>query len=349
MKIRNILFQFKIILIATFLLNVAWAEVNSVEEIKVALIGDTEAGVNFGAVLKMIEEENANVVMINGDLGYKSKPEQWKNRVISSINPDLLPVIGTLGNHDVEKNNARVYISIFNDFKTKTNRLKERCTGQTNLSQGSDITAVDEVCTFGNVSIIGNAIGQVFSTSYLEQRLESKLKSIPETHWKLVGYHFTLSKMTPTGKKDEATYKFFDLIRQYGAIGAQAHTHSAMATCPIASPFKLGSPIQCHVQFNHPEDRFVLPGTGIYVDSSLGGKEARARKICRNPNDSGCEHMVDIISNEGYTRTDGVKKTNFNRMGALFFIFNEGGDPSKARAYFKSIDGQVIFKFNITR
>ncbi len=31
----------------------------------------------------------------------------------------------------------------------------------------------------------------------------------------------------------------------------------------------------------------------------------------------GCEHMVDIISNEGYTRTDGVKKKDwlYNKIG----------------------------------
>lgn len=318
------------------------------EEIKVALIGDTEAGTNFGTVLKMIAAEKANVVMINGDFGYGDSPTTWKNRVLASVDPDTLPIIGTLGNHDVG-NNTNIYISILNSFRTAKNGLLTSCTGKSGISEGHDITAVDEVCTFGNVSIIGSGIGQVLSKTYLENRLEVKLKNVPADNWKLVGYHFTLASMNPGIKGDESSQKFFDIIRQNGAIGAQGHTHVAMASCPIISTFKKGSPIQCHPSFTNPEERFVTPGTGMYVDSSLGGKEARTRQRCKNPTDVGCRHMVDIISGEGYTRTDGVRKTNFNRFGAMFFVFNVGGDASKAFAYFKSIDGQIIFKFDLVR
>ncbi len=322
--------------------------VEKADEIKVALIGDTEAGTNFGTVLKLIAAEKANVVMINGDFGYGASPATWKSRVLASIDPDMLPVIGTLGNHDLGSK-TNTYVSIFNSFRNAKNGLTTNCTGQSGISEGHDITAVDEVCTFGNVSIIGSGIGQVLTKTYLENRLEAKLKAAPVGNWKLVGYHFTLASMNPGIKGDDASQNFFDIIRQYGAIGAQGHTHVAMASCPIISTFKSGSLIQCHPSFKNPEERFVTPGTGIYVDSSLGGKEARARQRCKNPTDNGCKHMVDIISSEGYTRVDGTKKTNFNRFGAMFFVFNVGGDSSKAFAYFKSIDGQIIFKFNLIR
>ena len=49
----------------------------------------------------MIEAEKANVVMINGDFGYGASPTAWKNRVLASVDPETLPIIGTLGNHDV--------------------------------------------------------------------------------------------------------------------------------------------------------------------------------------------------------------------------------------------------------
>ncbi|MGE3973988.1 MAG: metallophosphoesterase [Bdellovibrionales bacterium] len=318
------------------------------DEFKIALIGDTEAGAGFGSVLKLIATEKANVVMINGDLGYGSSPDMWKGRLTSSIDTDSIAVIGTLGNHDVGSNTSK-YVSIFDNLRTDKNGLKTACTGSVGVSEGHDIVAADEVCTFGNVSIVSNAIGQIFTKTYLENRLEAKLKIIPATNWKLVGYHFTLSSMNPGLKGDESSFRFFDLIRQYGAIGAQAHTHSAMASCPISSPFKSGSAIQCHPEFKSLEGRFVMPGTAVYVDSSLGGKEARNRGRCKNPAEGGCKHMVDLISSDGYTRVDGSKNTNFNRLGALFFVFNVGGDASKAYAYFKSIDGQTIFKFALVR
>jgi hypothetical protein len=35
--------------------------------------------------------------------------------------------------------------------------------------------------------------------------------------------------------------------------------------------------------------------------------------------------------------------------GALFIVFNVGGDTTKAQGYFKNIDGDVIDQFDITR
>jgi hypothetical protein len=317
-------------------------------EVKIALIGDTEGGSNFGSVLKMVAAEKANALMINGDFGYAYTPEQWRQRVLSSVDINTLPIIATLGNHDVGKN-TNTYVSILKSFRNEKNGLTTLCTGSSAISEGHDIIAVDETCTFGNVSIVGSGIGQVLTKPYLESRFAQKLKAVPQGNWKLAGYHFTLSSMNPGLKGDEVTQSFFDLIRQSGAIGAQGHTHSAMASCPISSAFKKGAAIACHPEFKNPEERFILPGTGIFIDSSVGGKEARSRTRCKTANEAGCKHMVDLITKEGYTRTDGVKKSTFNRSGALFIIFNYGGDSNKALAYFKSIDGQIVFKFNISR
>lgn len=327
----------------------AGKDTGDVKEIKIALIGDTGAGTNFGSVLKMIAAEKSDVVLINGDFGYGSTPEAWNQRLTASIDTNKIAVIGTLGNHDVERYTNR-YISIFNNLRSAKNGLLSACTGKSKISEGSDIIAADEVCTFGNVSVIGSGIGQVLSPTYLENRLEAKLKATPEKNWKLVGYHFSLASMNPGIKGDQATHRFFDIIRRHGAIGAQGHTHSAMASCPISSAFVKGNRHhKCHPEFTNPEERFILPGTGIYVDSSLGGKDVRNRGRCANPNAEGCHHMVDLISREGYTRTDGIRSSNFNRNGALFMVFNKDGNPEKAEAYFRSIDGQVVFKFNISR
>lgn len=318
------------------------------KELIVALLGDTGAGSSFGSVLKLVAAERANVVMINGDFGYGSSASTWKKRLTESIDTEKHLVIGSLGNHDVfEKNN---YISAFESFRTSSNGLKVKCTGTPGITTGHDIIIVDEQCTFGNVSIASSGIGQVLTESYLEERLENKLFKMPADNWKLVGYHFTLGSMNPGIKGTQSTAKFFDLIRQFGAIGVQAHTHSVMASCPISSPFTSGSAIpKCSPNFGKDlEDRFVLPGTGIYLDSSLV-KEARTRGRCRTPNSADCKHMVDLISAEGYTRSDGTTLTNLADAGALFIIFNEGGDSKKASAYFKTIDGQTVFKFSITR
>lgn len=320
-----------------------------IKEIKIALTGDTEAATNFESVLKLVATEKADLLMINGDFGYGYSPSTWQKKVTSTVDINTLPIIATLGNHDIGGTKTNSYIGIIQGFRNDKNGLIAACTGKPGVAEGHDITAVDELCTIGNISIVGSGIGQLLSTSYLEKRLAAKLKSVPDGNWKLVGYHFTLANMNPGLKGDGATHNFFDIIRQNGAIGAQGHTHSVMASCPISSPFRKNSAVQCHPNFVNPAERFIMPGTGIYVDSSLGGIEARPRLRCKTPSEKGCQHMVDIISKDGYTRTDGVTKTNFTRFGALFIVFNAGGNPNKAYAYFKSIDGQSIFSFNITR
>ena len=45
----------------------------------------------------------------------------------------------------------------------------------------------------------------MLSKTYLENRLDIKLKTVPIDNWKLVGYHFTLSSLNPGLKGDEAT------------------------------------------------------------------------------------------------------------------------------------------------
>jgi hypothetical protein len=323
------------------------AQAQPVLETKVALLGDTGADVSFAAVMQLTAAENADVVMINGDFGYDEKSTKWETTLRGAIDTNKHLIIGSLGNHDVLS--AKSYVKIFQGFRTQENGLLTKCSGEPKVSSNRDRTIIDEVCTFGNVSIVSSAIGQIGLRSQFEKRLEQKLKAVPEGNWSLVGYHFTLSSMNPGLKPNENTHKFFDIIRQYGAIGAQAHTHSVMASCPIVSPFINGRPIQCHPDFTNLDQRFIAPGTSVYVDSSVGGKAARPRGRCSKPNSADCVHMVDLVTREGYTRVDGQFRQDFKRGGAMFIVFNAGGDPNKARVYYKSVDGQEIFSFFINR
>lgn len=319
-------------------------------ELKVALLGDTSASSGFKSVLQLIKSEQADVIMINGDFGYSDTPKKWQEKLLEVIDVNQQPVIGALGNHDFELNRATEYIRIFKSFRTASNGLNLKCSGGDSLIQNKEIAAIDEVCTFGNVTIIPSAIGLVFNKKYFETRLEEKLKSAPQSNWTLVGYHFTLKTMNPGLKSDEASPRFFDLIRQFGAIGAQAHTHSVMASCPIDSVFTTNATPTCHRDFGPDlSSRFVGDGTGMFLDSSLGGMPARGRKRCQAGTESDCQHMVDLITRQGYTRSDGRSFANFTKLGAMFVVFNSGGDPARAQVYFKSTDGQEIFRFSIRR
>src|SRR4051812_24014219 len=53
--------------------------------LKVAFVGDTGAAANFRSVLQLIHKEGANVIMIQGDLGYTAAAQSWFNVLDSEM------------------------------------------------------------------------------------------------------------------------------------------------------------------------------------------------------------------------------------------------------------------------
>ncbi len=340
---------------------------NEYKELKVALMGDTDIHEKFTQGLELAKREGTEVMMINGDFAYAedglSDVETvyaWRDRIERSIDFNQISVIGSVGNHDIDKkdqlgHNGEMlhrYIKYFGRFRNSQNQLNEKCTGQSEIRQDRDVMLMNEVCTFGNVSIVASAIGitEVFPDSFYENELKKKLSQMPTENWKLAGYHYTLKSMNMAGKGDQTTHTFFDIIRQQGAIGVQAHTHTAMASCPIGGRFAENSPVRCLANFeNDVYNRYIEPGIGIYLDSSVSGRDVRDRKGCSNEGSSNCDHLYDYISYEGYHIKNGAPKNIGSRDGILFVDFNKGGDPSKAYVYFKNFSGNVIFDFVIHR
>src|SRR6185503_21304629 len=89
-----------------------------------------------------------------------------------------------------------------------------------------------------------------------------------------------------------------------------------------------------------PKAPCVSPGHSFVVVSALGGVGIRDQELCLPDTPPyGCngEWAAIYASNQGAT------------YGALFMVFNVGGDPLKAHGYFKNVDGAVIDEFDITR
>lgn len=336
-------------------------------ELKVALIGDTDSKENFRTALKIARTGGANVIMINGDFVYLnddepkraffSKAQTWKQILQEEIDLNRTAVIGSLGNHDVDFNDNNgtawedEFIKYFDSFRNSYNGLRRKCTGAPGLSKMRDVTLVNEVCTFGNVSIVASSINLFhehgFSSQFFEDELHKKLSAAPASNWKLAGYHFTLASMNRAGKsEDQNTHRFFDIIRQHGAIGAQAHTHQVMASCSISSPFRLGEAVRCDRQFgNDSSNRWVGPGLGLYVDSSAV-RDVRPKTSCLNAG-AGCKHMTDVITAEGYSYQDRGSRSLRDGRGVLFLVFNANGDSSKGYATYMNFSGDQVFSFNI--
>jgi hypothetical protein len=82
----------------------------------------------------------------------------------------------------------------------------------------------------------------------------------------------------------------------------------------------------------------VRPGAVPVFVSGLGGKSIRDQERCLPATyPYGCNGEWAFA----YTSNQGAK------YGALFIVFHAGGDPHKARGYFKNIEGQVVDSFEM--
>jgi hypothetical protein len=88
---------------------------------------------------------------------------------------------------------------------------------------------------------------------------------------------------------------------------------------------------------------YETPGKTFAFVSGIGGNGIRNQDRCLPTTypyggGTGCNYIWANI----YTSDQGAK------YGALFITFNVNGNPNKASAYFKNIDGQIVDQFDIT-
>ncbi|MGH7674300.1 MAG: Ig-like domain-containing protein [Gemmatimonadales bacterium] len=72
---------------------------NTLPNLKIAFIGDQDNGSDAVAVLQLIENEGAHVVLHQGDFDYADNPTDWDNRITSVLGASF-PYFASVGNHD---------------------------------------------------------------------------------------------------------------------------------------------------------------------------------------------------------------------------------------------------------
>ena len=86
--------------------------------LKVAFIGDQGMGRNAKAVLKLIKEEGAHMVIHSGDFDYKDDPLGW-DEMITGILGESFPYFASVGNHELAKWEG--YQKVLTDRLTRIN------------------------------------------------------------------------------------------------------------------------------------------------------------------------------------------------------------------------------------
>jgi hypothetical protein len=173
--------------------------------------------------------------------------------------------------------------------------------------------------------------GDSVYTPYIRAQLKS------DNHiWKVCSWHRNMSAMQVGDKPNDMGWGVYEACRENGAIIATAHEHSYERTKTLTSM----SNQTVDPDSPNPNRLVVAPGRTFSFVSGLGGESIRVQKRCLPVAPPyGCEGEWAKI----YTSNQNAQ------FGALFITFNVNGDPHKAHGYFKTISGQIVDEFDVTK
>lgn len=295
--------------------------------LKIAFIGDVGNGSGQRAVLSLIKSEGAQAVLHQGDFDYHADPVGFWNSVDSVLGANF-PYFVSVGNHDVGNwpTTAKPsYSQILFD------RMKRIGVSPDSLELNNEMYSL--VFKGLRVVFVGEQKGS--GDTVYAPYIRAQLKSDNHT-WKVCSWHRNMNAMQMGDKTDDMGWGVYEACREYGAIIATAHEHSYERTKTLTSIWN---------QVVDPDDpdpnRLVAaPGRTFAFVSGLGGESIRVQKRCwPTAAPYGCKGEWAKI----YTSNQSAQ------YGALFITFNVNGDPNKAHGYFKTISGQIVDEFDVTK
>jgi hypothetical protein len=310
---------------------------------KVAFIGDTgydpqdtpELDSDFERVLDLVRSEEAQLLAIAGDFSYEEEDDvagvYFDN--INRILGESFPVLGADGNHDDWSH----YQPFFQE------RLERMGLNRTLISG-------DEYgLRFGGIQWA--VLGERGNAPFVRAQFASHNGA-----WRVCMWHKNMHDMQTGGKEDEMDWATYRACQDAGAIIATGHEHSYARTMTLTD---VGNGEAGHGATGTPDRLEVGPGRTFVFVSGLGGRSKRDYECAEHDDDT---WWATVYTSNHYLKagTPVAKSCAAGSAGAdavvqgytygaLFITFNAGGDPTKAEAYFKTIHGEVIDAFAITR
>lgn len=285
---------------------------------KVAFIGDQGLGPDSVAVLQLILDEGASMVLHQGDFEYTDNPEAWDQQINSVLGADF-PYFASVGNHDV-----KAWAGYQQKLIDRLGRISgARCTGD---------LGVNSSCTYQGLFFVLSGAGTLGSAheTYMRNEL-ARDKSI----WRICTWHKNMTMMQVGRKPDSTGWPVYEECKKAGAMIVTGHEHSYQRTKTLNSmEFQTIDP-----DWSLPNEIRVAQDASFVVVSGLAGRNIRNQDRCL-PADFpyGCKGEWASI----YTSDQGAQ------YGALFCTFHVNGQPDKAHCYFKDIDGNIPDEFNLT-
>ena len=289
-------------------------------DFKVAFIADQGAGDDARAVLELIRDEGAAMVLHQGDFDYGDDPVGWDNLITDVLGADF-PYFASIGNHD------DTAWSGGDGYQAK---LSERLSKVPGAACVGDL-GVRSTCAFGGLYFILSGAGTMGSGH--DTYIADQLAEIP-SRWRICSWHKNQEAMQVGGKGNSTGWDVYERCREGGAIIATGHEHSYSRTKTLTNV----STQSVDEIWSQPDDLRVGSGSTFVFVSGLGGRSIRDQERCLPTTPPyGCDGEWARV----YTSD---QDANF---GALFCAFNVDGREDKASCYFKDIDGAVPDVFNV--
>ena len=313
----------------SFILGLQWLITNGivvVEEkiihtdvdFRVAFIGDQGLNSNSIAVLNLIKDEGAQMVLHQGDFDYEDDPDAW-DKMISNVLGDDFPYFGTVGFHDKLK---------WNEYQKK---LDDRLRKNPDVNCIGDL-GVKSSCIYKGLYFIQVSPGLIGTghSSFIENQLNNN-----DHIWRVCSWAKVMHDMQLGQKEDTAGWEVYENCKNGGAIIATGHEHSYHRTKTLIDiENQIVDP-----EWSDPDKLRVQEGSTFVFISGIGGHSIRDQDRCLPTSyPYGCNGEWASV----YTSDQNAD------FGAMFCTFNAGGNPNKADCYFKNIQGKIIDKFTIT-
>lgn len=291
------------------------------QAVTVAFLADGGMTEESRAVLDLIHDEGADVLVHSGDFDYQQDPDEFSAMLNATLGPDF-PVVPAIGNHDIY-----TWAGYQSHLRDRVNRSEElRCSGDLGLESTctyKSLTVVstsDEVCSIpsGDDEKYPAACGD-YESYHPEQYIREKFDETGTT-WRVCSWHYP-SHDYQVGDKSGVPPPAYDTCRAAGAqFVATGHNHAYARTYPMTS-FE-----------NHRIGATTPPYT-------LGNGQTMA--LVTGASGRSFYETTDMVDAEwwAYTHTDGA-------FGAFFCTLRPDGTGT---CYFKTIDGEIIDgPFNVT-
>ena len=275
---------------------------------RVAFIADQDINTNSIAVLDLIKDEGAQLVLHQGDFDYEDDPDKW-DRMISNVLGNDFPYLASLGDHDVKA---------WSGYQEK---LYDRLEKNPDVVCNGDL-GVWSSCTYQGLFFI--LIAPDFYDLDYDSFIAEQLNNT-DYIWRFCSWHHDMNTTPTYSKPNKTGLEIYEACKDGGAIIANGHKHFYARTKTLIN-------IENQIvdsEWSDLNKLRVKEGATFAFISGLGGDTI-------TPTDKYYDWSTSYVPDIGSTH------------GALFCTFNAGGQPNKAYCYFKNVNGKIVDEFTVT-